>query len=403
MHTNERVGSQAPPHTSASSSTSLPPSSHLVASTLDELLAHHNLRVFCGDLHNHTSYSDGRGTPRDALGQLRARCLDFAAITDHGENLAPLEGEERGDDFDKWHAVAEATGDATSETFLAMRGFEWSSDVQGHVCVWSSADFTNWYLTGDETMREFYEWLLAAEAVGGGRVLANFNHPVLQANHFDDFAFAPRLDHVIVTAECFNRSHDHSAGYFRLLDEGWHVGATGASDHHGSEWGSPDLPRTGLFARALTLDEWQNALFERRTFATRAPALRLLLTANGELMGARLTLSNGESLTLEVWCDERIDPHASAPTSDRQSTPTHGKISRRTDATLLTAESQTRVELLTNGGVLLASTAYTSLQNFTWRHAVEPRAADQEHWFVTRVAHAGRAVAYSSPIWVQWT
>src|SRR5262245_62204144 len=55
------------------------------AVTLPDLLQAHGLRLFYGDLHNHTGYSDGLGRPEEALRQMRARGLHFAAITDHGE------------------------------------------------------------------------------------------------------------------------------------------------------------------------------------------------------------------------------------------------------------------------------------------------------------------------------
>ena len=55
------------------------------ALTLPSLLQTHQLRLFYGDLHNHTGYSDGLGRPEEALRQMRARGLHFAAITDHGE------------------------------------------------------------------------------------------------------------------------------------------------------------------------------------------------------------------------------------------------------------------------------------------------------------------------------
>lgn len=362
------------------------------ANTLTELLARHDLRVLYGDLHNHTSYSDGRGTPPVALEQMRARGLDFAAVTDHGENLLPPEGGEADCSFDKWRATGDAARVGTRADFLALRGFEWSSDVQGHICVWSSGELTNWYRTGDETMLRFYAWLARANpdsARGARRVLAGFNHPVRAENPFDAFAFDPALDERIVVAECFNRTHDHSAGYFRLLDAGWHVGAAGCSDHHGEDWGAADLPRTGLLAAALTLGEVENALARRRAFATRSPALRLLLTGNNELMGARLTLAPREPLTLEVWCD------AGGETDEAG-----GK---------LTGDSGVRFELLTDGGECVASSpraggADAPLRK--WRHAIGPEHVrperGAERWFVARVVRDGQAIAYTSPVWACW-
>jgi PHP domain len=93
----------------------------------------HRLRLFYGDLHNHTGYSDGIGRPEEALRQMRARGLHFAAITDHGE-LFDRDTTIR--DAHKWEATAQQVAALTDDDFLAIRGFEWSSPYQGHSNVW---------------------------------------------------------------------------------------------------------------------------------------------------------------------------------------------------------------------------------------------------------------------------
>src|SRR5439155_22506772 len=54
----------------------------------DSISAHAADLVFFGNLHSHTSYSDGSGTPAQAYTQARdvAR-LDFLAITEHNHRL----------------------------------------------------------------------------------------------------------------------------------------------------------------------------------------------------------------------------------------------------------------------------------------------------------------------------
>ena len=90
--------------------------------------------------------------------------------------------------------------------------------------------------------------------------------------------------------ECFNRSDDYGAGFFRALDRGWHVGAIGVSNHQEDDWGNPTFPRAGMLAPTFTLPTLQAALQARRVFATRSPTLALLLAGNAALMGARLRL-----------------------------------------------------------------------------------------------------------------
>src|SRR5262245_53274133 len=119
------------------------------ALALPRLLHANGLRLFYGDLHNHTAYSDGMGHPEQALRQMRERGLHFAAITDHGEFF---DRKIASRDADKWAAAAWQAGAATDESFVALRGFEWSSPRQGHSNVWCSAGFAGYHETGDKTM-----------------------------------------------------------------------------------------------------------------------------------------------------------------------------------------------------------------------------------------------------------
>jgi hypothetical protein len=339
------------------------PRAHLVP----RLLESSRLQIFYGDLHNHTGYSDGTGRPEDALRQMRERGLHFAAITDHGEFL---ERATTVADTNKWVRIAEQVAAIASDEFFAIRGFEWSSPNQGHSNVWWSANYTGYHATGDESMAEYYRWLRAAEPVPGAKLFAGFNHPGREHVCFDGCSFVPSLDDRIVTLECFNREDDYGEVYFRALDRGWHVGAIGVSDHHGSDWGSPRLPRAGLLARALTLEGIQDALENRRVFATRSPSLALLMAGNGTMMGSRLRLGKNEPLEIGIWCD---DPRAD--------------------------DAWTRLELWTNGATLLEARETHGIQQLQWRAMVTPPPG-VETWYVVRVQRGGIPVAYTSPIWV---
>jgi hypothetical protein len=222
-------------------------------------------------------------------------------------------------------------------------------------------------------MHEFYRWLREARPAEGGNVLAGFNHPGRELATFDGFASAPMLDDRIVTLECFNRDDDYGDVYFRALDQGWHVGAIGVSDHHGDEWGSPKLPRAGMLAPALTMEAIQTTLQNRQVFATRSPTLALVVAGNGVLMGARLRLAPREPLEIGVWCDDRA-----------------------------ANDDWTRFELWTNGATLVETWEHRGVHLVGRRVTVRPRDDSGEHWFVVRVVRHGAPVAYSSPLWARW-
>lgn len=48
--------------------------------------------VYHGNLHAHTSYSDGSGTPDEAFAMARASGLDFTAITEHNHRAGDGKG-----------------------------------------------------------------------------------------------------------------------------------------------------------------------------------------------------------------------------------------------------------------------------------------------------------------------
>ena len=340
------------------------------AITLPDLLQTYRLHLFYGDLHNHTGYSDGLGRPEEALRQMRARGLHFAAITDHGEFF---DRETSIREAHKWAATAQQVAMHTGDDFLAIRGFEWSSPRQGHSNVWGSAAYTGYHDTGDRSMQAFYEWLTNAQPEPGAQVLASFNHPGREVVCFDGCVFVPALDDRIVALECFNRGDDYGDAYFRALDRGWHVGAIGVSDHHRDDWGNPAFPRAGVLAPALTLSHLQTALMARRIFATRSSTLALLMIGQERLMGSRLQLGAADPLRIDVWCH---DPSAS--------------------------RGRARLELWSNGGTLTAAYEMRGVQQVGWRVTIPPQDA-REHWFVLRVLYDGMIQAYSSPLWARWS
>jgi hypothetical protein len=342
------------------------------------------LPVYFGDLHNHTGYSDGRGRPEQAYAQLRARGLHFAAITDHGELLAVPAAAREGLSpaasgpqarppvgVSAWDDLATQATLATSDEFLAIRGFEWTSAVQGHVNVWGSACFADANRLGHERMAGMWAWLTRPAPAGGADGLAGLNHPGAPAGQFHDFAYHPELEERVVTFELFNRDADYFSQYVRALDQGWHLGAIGVSDHHGDDWGSPTHPACGLLAPRLTWDEVAAALRARRVYATRERGLGLSVTGNGAWLGSRLPLARGEPLVLEI------------------------RVERAPDGSPLEC-----LEVWGSGGVVLGVRNQEGCRHAGWTMSLRPP-REGESWYLVRVLAADRALAYSTPIWVR--
>jgi hypothetical protein len=78
----------------------------------------------------------------------------------------------------------------------------------------------------------------------------------------------------------------------KLLEAGFHVAFSSNQDNHCANWGTAYTNRTGVLienGQPLTRDSFLQALRARRVFATMDKGSQLVFTANGQMMGARLT------------------------------------------------------------------------------------------------------------------
>jgi hypothetical protein len=238
------------------------------------------------DLHNHTWLSDGAGDPGLAFASMRAAGLDVAALTDHSRwasvflDLRKAPGW-TGIDGRAWRqtiALAEAAN-ADGE-FVALHGFEWSHAAYGHMNVWNSERFTD-PLRSAPTMGRFWRWLERSGRDG----LVGFNHPGTGRLRFAGFGYRPALGQRTVSLELFNKLEDYllkdtdrggQSPLNQCLNAGWRVGLLGVTDEHGADWGQPEgKGRAGLWVRELTRAGVLEALAARRFFASRVKGLRL--------------------------------------------------------------------------------------------------------------------------------
>ncbi|MGH2978864.1 MAG: CehA/McbA family metallohydrolase [Solirubrobacterales bacterium] len=355
-----------------------------------------------GSLHEHSGYSDGwpGSRPQAYFDSGRSFGLDFMGGSEHSDNadlpivaseycLDPLvapqcalaDPVEPLNSFRKWDAALEQARAASTPTFTAFRGFEWTSDRFGHINVYFSRHDAN--AKGDggyATMEAFYSWFTRAASLGGGSDgLATFNHPGAKSLsgddpgfNWNDLAHVPEADARMVGIEVFNdndefagpgRGGGYAAGaYAHALDRGWHLGAVGAEDlghRRSDDWGGPGWPKTVILAEDRSEPALKAAMLARRFYAIRRPGISLAYTADGRPMGSRLTRTEGRPLKVRATIN---DPAAS-------------------------------LQLVTSGGRVVAS-GLGSL-------AANPKASGSDRYYFIRALGAqGDPIAYSSPVWV---
>jgi hypothetical protein len=238
------------------------------------------------DLHNHTRLSDGAGDPAQAFASMRAAGLDVAALTDHSRWASAFLGLVgapgwTGIDGRAWRRAASLADAANDEgEFVALRGFEWSHAMFGHMNVWGSQRFTD-PLRTFPTMGRFWRWLERR----GDDSLVTFNHPGTGRLRFAGFRYRPALAERLVGLEIFNKTDEYlfkgtdrgaESPLNQCLNAGWRVGLLGVTDEHGADWGHPEgKGRAGLYVEELSRRGVLEALAARRCFASRVKGLRV--------------------------------------------------------------------------------------------------------------------------------
>lgn len=308
-----------------------------------------NMKIYFGDLHSHSLYSDGWGTPLEAYQTARARGLEFFALTEHGFMLTQ-------DEWTSLQAIADSV--TVNGQFIGIRGFEYTG-YKGHLNVFNTDTFVHRNDPQYDTQAEFYNWLLSQP-----NVIAQFNHPSAVNPpdfNFNNFAYNPPLDHKIVLQELRSTTE-----FFRSLNNGWHLGSVGNSDAHVKDWGAR---RMGIVAPNLTRSEVFNALAARRTFfaSPNYPGLAVVMQANGYWMGS--AVPNTTQLNFNI--------HVHDPSPD-------GKT--------------LRLKLYENGS-LKAQANISSRTSYYWSPSVS---AQLGNYYYVEVYYDGWSYpAYSSPIWVE--
>ncbi|MBD3353531.1 MAG: DUF3604 domain-containing protein [Candidatus Lokiarchaeota archaeon] len=138
-----------------------------------------NEKIYWGDLHTHSILSDGTGTPDHNFHYGRyIACLDYMALTDHGEILMWQ--------FNAFKVIEAAINNANMPNeFVVFQGLEWTQVADGHYsCIFSGnkllSDPVVSFLTVPET-EQLWNILDEFTAREGCRALALPHHPTKKA------------------------------------------------------------------------------------------------------------------------------------------------------------------------------------------------------------------------------
>lgn len=311
------------------------------------------MNIYFGDLHSHSGYSDGEGSPADAYRTARANGLDFFALTDHSHSIDAVE----------WQDTLAQAGAATMDgEFVGLRGFEYTGTT-GHMNVFETQDYVSYTNSAYDTLAEFYAWL-----AGQPTAIGQFNHPAktdIYNWNFNNFAYDASAAQKMYLREAYFYPPDQ---YLRSLDMGWRLGAVDNSDTHEPNWGM--YRNMGVVAPSLTQADILDALRARRTFSTPFPDYALVMRANGAWMGSVISTTSTISFTITAY-----DPTPEFP--------------------LLA------LILYDNGQPVTITTPLTSQALFTWNPRI---AGTPGHYYYAKSyfdidGWVYTIAAYTSPIW----
>ena len=295
-------------------------------------------RLYFGQLHSHTQYSDGSGTLESALSYVAnlpdSANVDFVAFTDHSNyfdksGAANPEGalydmsQATAYSQETWNSYKTAIDafNAENNGKIALGGFEmtWSGGP-GHINTFNTAGIVSRNNTAlnnkteDAGLKAYYALLSRPEGVDS---LSQFNHPGSTFGTFSDFSYWDALiDSRMYMVEVGNGEGAIGAGgyypsyeyYTMALDKGWHVAPTNNQDNHKGKWGNANDARDVILTDDFSEQGIYEAIRSHRMYATEDKNLEIYYTVNEQPLGSILEEIPEElNLSVQVSDPDRTD------------------------------------------------------------------------------------------------
>ncbi len=265
-------------------------------------------RVLWADLHGHSCFSDGTGTPEDYYDYARnVAALDVAVLTDHDHwGIRKLDTSP-----ELWQRIRKAT-EAANEPgrFTTLLGFEWTSWLYGHRHVlWfgdAADDATREVISSVDAATDSPQGLWAALRATKARALTFPHHPAGEPVPIDwSIAPDPEFEPVVEITSVHGTSEEPNGprliggarpGHFvrDALARGYRLGFVGSGDSHNGHPGLVHLdgPCGGL-AAIVADDDARGAIYQslhrRLCWATTGPRIVVWFRRGATRMGGEFT------------------------------------------------------------------------------------------------------------------
>jgi hypothetical protein len=287
------------------------------------------LNYYYGNLHAHSSYSDGNkdnGTmvPTDDYAYAKnSLCMDFLGISEHNHATAGMH-------IIDWQPGLSQAAAATNASFLAMYGMEWGIISNGgHVLVYGSNQLIGWETNNYNVYVPKSDYTGTPQTTGttglfrtlnnmGGNVFATFAHPGY--SDFNDLANLPLnatadsavVGSAVASGNAFSTNNTYSDApaafgyldyYTRMLAKGYHIGPLMDQDTHNTNFGRSSNNRLVVMAPSLSSNDFYTAMRNMNFYASEDCDTRVALTINNQPMGSALFGTSAPAITVSA-----IDP-----------------------------------------------------------------------------------------------
>ena len=352
-------------------------------------------QLYFGQLHSHTTYSDGSGSLDTALEYFESlpesANVQFVAFTDHSNYFDSTSAANPADAVNDKSLMTDASRklweeykgkaaafNAEHRDLVAIAGFEmtWSGGP-GHINTFDSdglvsrnnADLNN--KSGDAGMKLYYE------SINKGDSLSQFNHPGTTFGNFTDFSYWDEEtdDHIFLVEVGNGEGQIGRGGYYPsyeeyilALDKGWHVAPTNNQDNHKGLWGNANDARDVILADSFGEEAIYNAIRELKVYATEDKNLELRYTMNGFDMGTIFDEDN---------TPETLKPEITFYDSDE-------------------TDKIKTVEIVANGGTVVK--AWDDMDEIASGRLTAELEPDYSYYFV-RVTEEDGDIAVTAPVW----
>lgn len=278
------------------------------------------LNHYFGNLHAHSSYSDGNAddktkVPADDYNYAKtALCMDFLGISEHNHATAGM-------NISNWQPGRAQAAAATTSSFVGLYGMEWGViSGGGHVIVYGMDSLIGWEAGNYDIYvpKSVYKGsggLFDILNRHGGNALAYLAHPNntdfndLLNGTFDIGADDAVVGSTVETGPAFSTnttytnpgtSMAHLSYYRNMLSKGYHLGPVIDHDNHNMTFGRTAKTRLVVMAPSLSENNLLSGMRQMRFYASQDCSAKLNFSVGTDVMGSVVTKPGAPVISLSA-------------------------------------------------------------------------------------------------------